>query len=1398
VAFLVDPVQNFITKRNDDNNSNNKNNNAEPIIAQVWHLADDSDDVGHSKEVYAITQLLASLTMTSDKLDELRHGMFTSDMSSSSSSSNGSCGINTITCMSDLSIHCDRDTNCLALSSAVTIKSRNNHDTITGNTDNSDLLTIRPFVSLWDWRLSVSGFTLMGDSSTESKMVIVDCGGGGVGLAHRCKHQRTTGVVSHVYFCHNRNGGGDQFTLAHIRKTTTGGRHFKKDLYSWGVLSPSEVVSAGGTTSSVTPRCKFEQPNPILIMYDSISFPYVVAPMSCKDFTIQWKESNIPTTYSSLYGSIRTAAIGRKHGRSIAVAASRGLCVFDLSSRSQEEENASKALSTLGPSIIPTPCILGRRCDDDEGSGGVKSNTPKWRMFRESDERSFSVRAMTWWERSSTKGEVSEDLLIAVVEYHIDGEGAFSWNGSNRDDDEEDNDGETTQCYLVCWSRRRLGRGSLQLLQEASSSRFEDRSDIIRAGVPLKKGFIPASISLLAEPREKSGSHDNDDRAVLLLGSKQQQSDHDNRYLAYQLQVASTTREDQQRRQNGDENGIIAESGGNDVVLANLCSSGLVDSTLLRQFSSSTAISPCGIFIAGASFQFDLVKDHSHEISGSNANTYIATLGVICAMGKTVFSVTVAPLGLLTCACLYESDVSKNIHPTVQRYWIADTVIVKTKGHRCQFVWTIAKSDGCNFTWSVPFFQHQRVHNDDPVISMSTEHDMADFEEDGDKSIKVKPILLDVLLPITENIPSHCQSTFAIQKKISDLHGTVFHDGDILHGCVTDESEILLGPMPSIYCQFVFYVGQASRNIQGGQVKSHKMQLYGLTDCVVGPPTFVASLFIDLSEDDTVHHLHSTHTIQKFKYFDTSMVTVRTIVTCLTVFISSITEKSDEAGVGGYEVNSLVNIVEDVLSRILTFARESMSDIHFASLFLSTGRQLEPHQCNHLFPLLLSTHPAAKSLISDIEDISISVPLSITVQDLYSSAVAAGSLTVAASALPLFAVQQFTQKQCIMLLHHSISTILRLCTLDGEQCISCISEECLFIRQLYLYGLKLEDSAGMLEFDENSSNSEVCTNADLYLSEDDSSDTEKSHVTSSYSGSILKDQDDNGSSTQKTIGSPSRVLQLASTLFSPIKVFNDAKEEKQSEIEISKAASSFIFSGYYDGIYEIEGNPSVSAESDDTKKYALFEEVSHLQLDVSTNEYGPKTRPILTIQRNEIGIAETIGFAIVSSMFHPSAIVESSASRLNKVAILCLLLQYDSPERNPIDVDTSLSNLTKRLSEDSYQKSVECICHLQVGHDNVGYLNEGGVLSSVKSLTTSLMLLCVDHWDDDIASTVFQMMISLLTQNNNDRLSEITPLLVLVALSAGHACQKAEILFGSDCAGTSPLEKLYHQCVEKL
>ena len=92
----------------------------------------------------------------------------------------------------------------------------------------------------------------------------------------------------------------------------------------------------------------------------------------------------------------------------------------------------------------PTPCHSGFRCGGKSGNiRGVGRNHPKWRMFgSEVDERSFVVRAMTWWERSGGDGGgedfTSEDLLVAIIEY-VDGEVEGGERG----------------CYLVCWSRRR-------------------------------------------------------------------------------------------------------------------------------------------------------------------------------------------------------------------------------------------------------------------------------------------------------------------------------------------------------------------------------------------------------------------------------------------------------------------------------------------------------------------------------------------------------------------------------------------------------------------------------------------------------------------------------------------------------------------------------------------------------------------------------------------------------------------------------------------------------------------------------------------------------------------------------------------------------------------------------
>jgi hypothetical protein len=97
-----------------------------------------------------------------------------------------------------------------------------------------------------------------------------------------------------------------------------------------------------------------------------------------------------------------------------------------------------------------------------------------------------------------------------------------------------------------------------------------------------------------------------------------------------------------------------------------------------------------------------------------------------------------------------------------------------------------------------------------------------------------------------------------------------------------------------------------------------------------------------------------------------------------------------------------------------------------------TGRQLVPHQCDHLIPLVFSSHASSKFSIPDIRDNNDDSSLWIRVEDFYYSAVDAGSLTVAASALSLFNAQKNKLKQCILLLHHSLSTILKLTSFDEK------------------------------------------------------------------------------------------------------------------------------------------------------------------------------------------------------------------------------------------------------------------------------------------------------------------------------------------------------------------------------
>jgi hypothetical protein len=132
-------------------------------------------------------------------------------------------------------------------------------------------------------------------------------------------------------------------------------------------------------------------------------------PSNSQDVSLQWEESRVDAAYVASNGPCRIAAVGKEYGRSIAVAAARGVCVLDLS-----------RIPRLEPPEGSAPA-----------SGALLSRSPRWKVFGSvNDEQGFSVVSMLWFERS--KEDSSEDLLLAVVQY-----------------------ASLDTLHLACWSRKR-------------------------------------------------------------------------------------------------------------------------------------------------------------------------------------------------------------------------------------------------------------------------------------------------------------------------------------------------------------------------------------------------------------------------------------------------------------------------------------------------------------------------------------------------------------------------------------------------------------------------------------------------------------------------------------------------------------------------------------------------------------------------------------------------------------------------------------------------------------------------------------------------------------------------------------------------------------------------------
>ena len=212
----------------------------------------------------------------------------------------------------------------------------------------------------------------------------------------------------------------------------------------------------------------------------------VCQPTNTIDVSLKWEESRVPSTYVSTNGPCNIAAVGKDYGRSIAVAASRGLCVLDLSRMPQIESGRSDSPPQF----------------------------PRWKLFSNvNDEHRFRVVSMIWWECDN------DDFLLAVVQYATIG---------------------TLQ--LVCWSRKNIGFGS-QLLTESTAKEGDGSDGASDCGVSLPPGFRVHSMSLIRDPIDAlpSGRSTLSNRALLLLAnvSCDEGASCCVNYALYQLQAIS-------------------------------------------------------------------------------------------------------------------------------------------------------------------------------------------------------------------------------------------------------------------------------------------------------------------------------------------------------------------------------------------------------------------------------------------------------------------------------------------------------------------------------------------------------------------------------------------------------------------------------------------------------------------------------------------------------------------------------------------------------------------------------------------------------------------------------------------------------------------------------------------
>lgn len=565
---------------------------------------------------------------------------------------------------------------------------------------------------------------------------------------------------------------------------------------------------------------------------------------------------------------------------------------------------------------------------------------------------------------------------------------------------------EDSGYYLSCWSSR-----NIELSGQLLGSRLANngRTRAVKWGALLPMEFVPESMDLLACPvpegsEEPLTAVSLERKACVLLAD----TSHFTRYLIYQLTVV------------GSDTGHAPEPN--------------LYKVFSRCSATGTIGSPAKLFLASASFIFSFA-DMSEDTSFNEVDkASVAVIGVLRMYGGgldalSVHSSSVVAVGQVIDSA--DSDIDDPRESELSRLWLSDIVFGRSfaddRSRADFFVWVLQLATGRLVSWSVPFVRSA----DKLFFLIEPRRTFADGDRNaGANTVCPNGITLGIVCPAGT-------ASSWMQQSANGARG-----------------DFLAGHVPRSTFGYVVGVAQSCTKLHRSLGEDFERDLFRPdfldheircpSEFVLYPPGSLASLY-SMAMDAVTDPMQE---LDNFGRHIKRRMGARTLHTMLLMSIQLMVLRSVEkiAAISksrGLEESLKRALVQGMLVTLVETVRRQTTPLQFATLFLKVGRQIEPSCYPCLFPL----PPSPSSTPGSGE----------TMDDLFNTSLAHGSISMAVAALPLLVDSQTTKSMCAATFHHCLINLDASFESGQSYELEICQEELTATGDVFRYALKLSD-----------------------------------------------------------------------------------------------------------------------------------------------------------------------------------------------------------------------------------------------------------------------------------------------------------------------------------------------------